>query len=133
MQGQPYATNGRYSISRHLEFNTQHGQLVKSLTLTGQAPSLCYSFFSSMRKRFPWPLCCLSFYWLPNSMTHSHCQWCLRSWSYKCASRKEKWLTIFLYYKSGKWSDAAIFWIFCNFISQIRSLFDQFVCEYKNN
>lgn len=63
----------------------------------------------------------------------SHCQWCLRSWSYKFASRKEKWLTIFLYYKSGKWTDAAIFWLFCNFTSQIRSLFDQPVCEYKNN
>lgn len=29
---------------------------LKSLTLTEWAPSVCYSFFSTMKKRFPWPL-----------------------------------------------------------------------------
>lgn len=137
---QSSATSDPYSSSKSLEFTTPHRQPERSLTLTEEHQ--IYAAFSFQL----WGRAFLGFCVFFNHTTVSiqwsafYYWWWLGSWSYKLVYRKEKLLTMFLLCRSGKWTDAAIFiqprysfWIFCNFTSQIRSLFEQPVCKYKNN
>lgn len=87
----------------------------------------------AVRRKFPWPLCYLQLHWLFSSVTNFSLSVAPGKLEPQSCFQERKITHYISLTQEWKMDWCRHLWVFCNFISQIWSLFDQSVCEYKNN